>query len=104
MVVVNNTTAGKIIPTIVKNLYRIQQEFRTGPKKLHTAARGAKVPGPSAPLKLWRTPNGVFGVSKRAQEALLHPCYSAVSTFPNDILLADKHVLSGLLQTVVRIK
>ena len=31
MVVVNNTTAGKIIPTIVKNLYRIQQVFRTEP-------------------------------------------------------------------------
>ena len=29
MVVVNNTTAGKIIPTIVKNLYRIHQAFRT---------------------------------------------------------------------------
>jgi hypothetical protein len=29
---------------------------------------------------------------------------SVVSTLPNDILPADKHVLSGLLHTVVRIK
>lgn len=31
MVVVNNTTAGKINPTIVKNLFRIQQASRTEP-------------------------------------------------------------------------
>ena len=31
MVVVNNTTAGKKIPTIVKNLFRIQQASRTEP-------------------------------------------------------------------------
>lgn len=37
MVVVNNTTAGKIIPTIVKNLYRIQQDFRTEPKNIISA-------------------------------------------------------------------